>query len=249
MVYEQYTWKPEYEGLPLTYGGFAIIPGVIEGRSAVCIKQRNGRGSSPYAFDLPGGGMDNTGTDPDLRATACREAKEEVGVNCFIEATIGTPLYLPIKNDSALVRVDCAQSFLIGTTDTPTVSEEALAVAFVHEKSFAGFNVVSRKADPSSPVFGRTPVMIFDGLSVLQKPFWEGELTDSLREHIVGGLDSHGFHTHRFMLVDDGNYFGRTVPMDGNEEGRGPFRLSLYCRLNPDQPDGYFHGVLDSLIS
>ncbi len=62
-------------------------------------------------------------------------------------------------------------------------SEEALVVAFVHQQSFAGFNVVSRKADPQSPVFGRTPVMIFDGLSVIQEPFWQGMLTERLRPY------------------------------------------------------------------
>jgi hypothetical protein len=151
-------------------------------------------------------------------------------------------LYLPIKKDGVLVRVDCAQAFLFRTTNTPTPGEEALAVAFVHPKSFTGFNVVSRKADPTSPVFGRTPVMIFDGLSILQKPFFRGELTEDVRQLIRGETDSADF-----LLVDGGNYLGRTFWVEG-ETGRKE-HISLSYRLNPDQPDGRFHGSLDVLAS
>ncbi len=109
-VYEPYTWKPEYEGLPHTYGGFGIIPGQTERCPAVLIKQRNGQGSSPYLWDLPGGGT-NDATDPDLKGTAIREVYEEVRLECLSLAAIGEPLYLPIKKENVLVRVDCAQAF------------------------------------------------------------------------------------------------------------------------------------------
>jgi hypothetical protein len=188
---------------------------------------------------LPGGGKDNTGIDPDLRATAIREAREEVKVRCIIKAAIGEPLYLPIKKDGVLVRVDCAQAFLVETSDTPTVSEEALAVAFVHQQSFAGFNVVSRKVDPTSPFPGRTPVMIWDGLSILQPPFREELLTDELRAILIGNPDDGDY-----VLVDDGSYLGRAM-LHSKSGAHDDLRwyFELYYRLNPDQPDGRFHGA------
>ena len=226
-VYEQYAWRPEYEGLPRTYGGFAIIPGVIHDGPGigVCIKQRNGNGSSPYLFDLPGGGV-NDATDPDLGAAAIREAKEEVGVDCRIVAAVGEPLYLLIKKDGVPVRVDCARAFLVQTNGKPAPGDEAIAVAFVHEKSFAGFNVVSRKPDPASPVFGRTPVMIFDGLSVLKPPSWKGRLTNDLRAFIIGDPNSSDF-----LLVSGGAYLGRTFWHE-EETGRQQ-HIALY---RPPQP-------------
>jgi 8-oxo-dGTP pyrophosphatase MutT (NUDIX family) len=239
--YEEYAWRPEYKGVPQTYGGFAIIPGRVENRPAVCIKQRNGKGSLPYQFDLPGGGMhtdSGDALDPDLRAACEREVLEEVGVECEVLAAIGRPLYLPIRKDGVLVKVDCAQAFSVNTYGrTLAPSEEALVIAFVHQQSFAGFNVVSRKADPSSPVFGRTPIMIWDGLSIKQDPFYRGPFTDELRAAIVAG-DPNGKDV---LLLDEGNYLGL------------PHRVAslrwiyLWYRLNPDQPDGRFHGAFDHL--
>jgi hypothetical protein len=111
-------------------------------------------------------------------------------------------------------------------------------VAFVHQDSIAGFNVVSRKADPASPEFGRTPIMIWDGLSVLQSLAWEGPLTDDIRAGIIGDLDD----TDSYLLVDGGAYLGYTF-LD-----QGQLYIGLYWRLNPDQPDGRFHGKFDHLL-
>jgi len=238
VIYDQYKWKPEYEGMPCTYGGFAIIPGVVEDRPAVCIKQRNGQGSSRYLFDLPGGGMRTDpsadAVDPNLACATEREAMEEVKCRVTVGPAIGPPLYLPIKKDDRLVKVDCAQAFLVETRDSPTTSEEALSVAFVNQHSFAGFSVVGRKADPASPVFGRTPIMIFDGLSILQQPFWTGYLTDQISQSISGD-----HRTSDFVLVDGGVYFGRTRDN----------QFSLYYRLNPDQPGGRFYGAFEHLAN
>jgi len=176
-------------------------------------------------------------TDPDLASAAVREAMEEVGCAVTVISAIGPPLYLPMRREGQVVQVDCAQAFLVATDDIPHITDEALAVAFVHQQSFAGFNVVSRKADPTSPIFGRTPVMIFDGLSVTQEPFWTGTLTDQIRESIIGdpGL-------YDYVLLDGGAYFGLLSP-------EFPDEIELYHRLNPDQPGGRFHGALDQLIT
>lgn len=238
-VYEAYEWKPEYKDKPLTYGAFAIIAGEADGLPAVCIKQRDGKGSSPYLFDLPGGGVE-VGKDPDHRAAVVREVLEELNVRCEVVAAIGEPLYLPRKRDGSIVSVDSAQAYLVRTADKPVPRAEAISVAFVHAQSIAGFRVAGVNPDPKSPAPGRTPVMLFDGLSILQKPFYRGEITAEIRSRLTGekaGSD--------FVLVDGGRYLGR---MSSAGEGSGrKQQITLYYRLNPEQPDGRFRGSLDHL--
>ena len=168
-AYASYGWKPEYERLPRTFGEFAIVPGKVEGLPAVCIKQRNGAGSSPYLFDLPGGGVE-AGKDRDPKDAVVREALEELNLRCEVVAAIGEPLYYPVKHDGSVVRVNCAQAYLVRTKDTPNPRSEALSVAFVHARSLAGFKIAAVATGPRPAEPGRTPVMIFDGLSVLQRP-------------------------------------------------------------------------------
>lgn len=240
-VYAQYSYKPEYDGTPRTFGGFGILPGFVEGRPAVLIKQRNGKGSSKWQFDLPGGGV-NDSTDPGLEAAARREVQEEVGLDCTIVARIGSPLWFPIRKGNNLVRVDCAQSFLVSAQGTPRTTEEALAIAFVHQDSAIGFNIVSRVADPdpTKRIFGRTPVMIYDGLSVLQSPFFEGPLTAEIETAACEPLSDRDF-----VLIDGGRYFGRCYWI---EEGTDKVKkIALYYRLNPFEDGGRFHGSFDQL--
>lgn len=250
LVYPQYGWKPEYDNYPKTFGAFGIVPGTSEGLPAVLIKQRNGNGGSPYLFDLPGGGI-NQVADPDLAAACIREVKEEVGLDAVILAKIGNPLWMPIKKDGVIVRVDCAQAFLVEARGVPTTTDEALATAFVHAKSAGGYNIVSRTADPdpAKRVFGRTPVMIWDGLSVLQRPCYRGPVTEAFEAACSTPLlpSADEIHAYRhFYLVDGGNYFARP---HWAEDGDGmSLHLELFYRLNPNEPDGRFHGALDNLV-
>ncbi len=78
--------------------------------------------------------------------------------------------------------------------------------------------------------------MIFDGLSVLQKPFYRGELTGAVGALIIGDVDRDDF-----LLVEGGNYLAGVSGTEGSRH------IALYHRLNPDQPDGRFHGSLDDL--
>jgi 8-oxo-dGTP pyrophosphatase MutT (NUDIX family) len=240
--YELYDWKPQYVGLPLTYGSFAIIPGVVEQLPAICIKQRDGNGSSPYYFDLPGGGVE-AAIDSDRRAAVIREVLEELKMRCEVVAAIGRPLYLPIKQDGTIVRVDCAQAFLVITTDTPNAHSETLSVAFAHVKSLAGFKLVDAKTDTKTEPSGRMAVMIFDGLSILQEPFYVGRITPEIRSLI----EPKDVNSRDFILVDGGRYFGRISRIEDNGEEKR--HITLYYRLTPDKPEGRFQGSLESLAS
>ncbi len=248
-VYAPYAWRPHYSGLPTNYGGFAIIGSIVERLPAVLIKQRgsitlDGKPvSSAHLWDLPGGGTDPK-TDPDLPAAAKREVWEEVEMDWQPTAAIGEPLYLFIPGkDGRPDRVDCAQAFLgqIEEGSKPNTTPEALAVAFVNAKSIVGYSVVSRKADPTSPIFGRTPVMIWDGLSILHQPWWTGALTPDLQAALRGDPASKDF-----LLLDGGHYLAQTFLPAGVDGDR---HINIYRRLNPDQPDGYFRGELEYLIS
>ena len=83
--------------------------------------------------------------------------------------------------------------------------------------------------------------MIWYGLSVLQRPFWTGPLTKKFKDSIIGDIAGDDF-----VLVDGGNYLGQIFPEWGNS-GRLTRHIRLYYRLNPDQPDGRFHGQFDHL--
>ncbi|MEY4669406.1 MAG: hypothetical protein RL518_2105 [Pseudomonadota bacterium] len=236
MRYEQYGYKDEYDGIPRTYGGFAIVPQRFGLGIGVIIKQRNGLGSSPYLFDLPGGGKSEE--DESLAVTAAREAFEEIGVRAFPDTAIaiGSPLWLPVKRDGVIVRVDCAQAFIMETgSEIPTPTEEALTIAVVNERSALGFAIVGLKSDPDATkrVFGRTPIMLWDGLSILNGPFYDQPESAVVSQRL-------GVHLSEdvYMPVDSGNYFARK--RSGN--------IQMFFRLNPFEESGRFTGNLEDLV-
>lgn len=255
-MYERYRYKPEYDPLPKTMGAFAIIAGECDGKSAVLIKQRNGKGASPFLFDLPGGRFDCS-RDGELAAAAIREAAEEVGILVKKPVLVGQPLWLPISKDGVLLRVDGAQAFLVQVEGTPSprLSEESINWAFVNECSIDGFRVVGKTddPDPAKRAFDRTPVMIFDGLSVLREPFYTGPVTREILDQLSGAdqessfqLDYLGLTLHvkpklelDYVLSNDGAYLAKYTSQDS---------VSLFFRLNPHQEDGRFKGNLEHLV-
>ncbi len=161
------------------------------------IRQRNGKGSAPYQFARPGGGIEPNMGLP-LANTALREAFEGVGIPGHIVGAIGQPLWLPIFKDGVLVRVDCAAAFLVDAgAQIPETSEEALTVAVVNEHSALGFSIVelTNDKDPRRGVFGRTPIMLREGLSITKKPFFSGPIPSE-----VGGECR--FESGDFGLID-----------------------------------------------
>ena len=101
----------------------------------------------------------------DLTQTAEREAFEEVRVriNHRTAIAVGAPLWLPVRKDGKLVRIDCARAFIMEVgAEIPEPTEEALNIAVVNERSALGFYIVGLKGDqgPSKRAFGRTPIMI-----------------------------------------------------------------------------------------
>ncbi len=173
-----------------------------------------------------------------LPRTASREAYEEVRVR-IDDATaiaVGGPLWLPIRKDGEIVRVDCAQAFIMEVgAEIPEPTEEALNIAVVHERSALGFNIVGLKndPDPSKRVFGRTPIMIWDGLSVTKKPFYDGLATDDVMGRLGVPYEIQG----TYYPVDDGNYLAR----------KNGTNLQLFYRLNPFEEQGRFVGTLEDL--
>ena len=197
-------------------------------------------------WNVPGGKvekLDWSSSDrlPAYRRAVRRELWEELEIgNCEIGPAIGPPLYAASRKDGVLLSVDSAQAFLVKTTDIPKTSLESVAVSYCHQASFAGFNVVGRRADPNNLQFGRTPIIIFDGLSVLQEPFYVGKLTQELKDSIIGDPGQGDF-----ILLDGGNYLARMIFVQ-NKDG---WNIAIYYRLNPDQPDGRFHGAFDHMAT
>lgn len=238
-VYPQYDWVDEYDAYPITYGGFAIVPGPeVEDLSSILITQRNGKGGSKWLWNLPGGGLQPE--DSCLKATAVRELLEEVGITASLDngIPIGSPLWLPVKKDGAIVRVDCAQAFLFERGDqTPQLMAESIAFAFVNENSLLhGFKVVGLDTDPAKKTFGRTPIMMWDGLSVLQEPFYKGPVT---AEILAAGfrLTNPG----EFLLIEGGRAFGRyNIAAESVE---------VWNRLNPFEDGGRFKSELHNKLA
>ena len=234
MRYEQYGFRAEYKYAPRTYGCFAIIQQPLEGCLGVLIKQRNGKGSAPYQFDLPGGRMEQD-KERDLASAAVREAFEEVGIQGLVVGAIGQPLWRPIIQNGSLVEVDCAAAFLIDAgAQIPQTTEEALTVAVVNERSALGFSIVGLANDkePSRRFFGRTAIMLWDGLSISKKPFFSGPIPREVCRECR-------FESEDFGLIDGGNYFA--------QYHAATQRVDLYYRLNPFEPTGRFVGTLEHL--
>lgn len=235
-VYELYAWKEEYTSFPVTYGGFAILSGPkVEDLPSILITQRNGKGGSKWLWNLPGGGKQPE--DKCLKDAAVRELAEEVGITTSENAgiAIGDPLWLPVKKDGVIVRVDCAQAFLFERVNqTPQLMAESIALAFVNQDSlFHGFWVVGLEKDPTKRTFGRTPIMMWDGLSILQDPFYEGPVTDDIR-----AFGTAATNRGDFFLLDHGRAFGRYTNADS---------ISIWSRLNPFEEGGRFQSELHKL--
>jgi hypothetical protein len=131
------------------------------------------------------------------------------------------------------VRVDCAAAFLVDAgAQIPQNSEEAITIGVVNEHSAFGFSIVGLTNDkePSRRLFGRTPIMIWDGLSVTKEPFYSGPITSEVESDCR-------FEFGDFGLIDDGNYFARYESTTN--------RVDLYYRLNPFEPNGRFVGKLE----
>lgn len=241
MRYSQYAYQDRFQDAPITYGGFAIVHVTKrDGSSGVIIKQRNGKGSSPFLFDLPGGGRQED--DPSLAHTATRELAEELGVSSWPDHSvmIGGPLWLPVMKDGQLVRVDCAQAFLVEAgMEVPVQTEEAINIAMVNEESAFGFSVVGLRAsdDPATRLFGRTPIMLWDGISVAKPPFFRLESPSSddrarLEERFGCCLSE-----DIFLPIDNGNYLAR---MNNGA-------IEVHYRLNPFESKKRFEGSLENL--
>lgn len=241
MVYEKYGYRNEFGSVPISFGGFAVVRQQSgNGDTGVIIKQRNGRGSSPYLFDLPGGRRELF--DDSLAITAARELAEEIGISSdpARSVAIGSPLWLPIYRDGRLERVDCAQAFLVEAgNEIPVTTEEAINIAAVTEESVLGFSIVGlRRSDtPSEQLFGRTPIMLWDGFSLCKAPFFRAlNPTPAARERLetrLGICLSEDFA----LPVDQGRYLAR---LNGGA-------MELYYRLNPFEPTGRFVGDLEDL--
>jgi 8-oxo-dGTP pyrophosphatase MutT (NUDIX family) len=241
MVYEQYDHRNEYRRVPISYGGFAVVRQQNgNGETGVIIKQRNGRGGSPFLFDLPGGRKELF--DDSLAITAARELAEEIGISSdpSKSVAIGGPLWLPIYRDGTLERVDCAQAFLVEAgNEVPVTTEEAINIATVTEESALGFSIVGlrRSADPSQQLFGRTPIMLWDGLSLCKAPFFRvGNPTLTERERFEARIGM-SISEDLVLPVDEGRYLAR---LNGGA-------IELYHRLNPFEPNGRFAGKLEDL--
>lgn len=241
MRYAQCGYQDRFNGVPTTYGGFAIVQTPCgDGSKGVFIKQRNGKGSSPFLFDLPGGGRQ--GDDQSLAATASRELHEELGITSCADNSIaiGSPLWLPIVKEGQLVRVDCAQAFLVDAgSEDPVQTEEAINIATVNEESVFGFSVVGLRAseDPATRLFGRTPIMLWDGISVVKPPFFR--LEDPNPDERARLEERFGccLSEDIFLPIDNGNYLARI--------NKGA--IEVHFRLNPFEPNKRFEGSLEDL--
>jgi 8-oxo-dGTP pyrophosphatase MutT (NUDIX family) len=237
-VYSQYQGKPEYSDYHNTAGGFAIIAGhKVEGRPSILITQRNGNGGSKWLWNLPGGLQESE--DGSLADTVARELRQELDVNVSPSegVPIGDPLWLPIGKEGNIQRIDRAQAYLFEVTDQEFQRmDESIALAFAHQDSiFNGFRVVGLSTDPQKPVFGRTPIMMWDGLSILQEPFYEGPVTPLILS--AGAVTE----SNAFVLLERGRYFGRY--------SKASEQVKLWYRLNPFEEQGRFHGELEKQLS
>lgn len=108
--------------------------------------------------------------------------------------------------------------------------DESLAHAYVTQDSIRGFNVVGLRwgMDGSDRLFGRMPIMIFDGLSVSRDPFQKISIEEAKKL-----AEEKKLH-EGFFTLDRGNYLACT---------KGE-QVEVYHRLNPFEPEGHFVGSL-----
>jgi hypothetical protein len=233
--YNRYDYRSEYDGKPRTYRGYAIIAQPCGGGGGIglLMRQRNGGKESPYRFDLPGG--ERSELDDSLAETAARETLLQVSLGGDPETAVavGGPLWLPTFNEGGIDTIDCVQAFLLDVgAECPETSDEALNIAVVNEYSAMGLSIVGFTHDNEKKEFGRTPIMLWDGLSVIGKPFYDKPESISVTERLGVHLS-----TDMYLPVDDGNYLAR-------KRGRN---IELFYRLNPFEQDGRFVGNLEDL--
>jgi ADP-ribose pyrophosphatase YjhB (NUDIX family) len=189
------------------------------------MKQRNGAGEFPYQFDLPGGAADES--DDGIEATLERELSEEVGIRSSYYRRIGRPIF-EVRHEAR--KVVEYHLFLVVPFGPPKESEEAINLCWVNPDSALALSIAG--LDREGKKMGPMGVLMYDGLSVLNKPFYRGPLTAEVK-HAV-----HEISEHAFSLVDGGRYFGM-LRKDGGVE--------LYRRLNPFESSGCFKGSLEHL--
>ena len=243
MRYSQYATEERFKGAPITYGGFAIVHSACsQGSTGVIIKQRNGKGSSPFLFDLPGGGKQ--ADDQSLAHTASRELMEELGISSWSDRSVmvGGPLWLPVFKGGQLKRVDCAQAFLVEAgMEVPVQTEEAINIAVVDEESVFGFSVVGLRGsdDPAIRLFGRTPIMLWDGISVAKPPFFRLENPSPQERSRLEERFGCCLSEDIFLPIDHGSYLAR---MNNGA-------IEAHYRLNPFEPKKRFEGALEDLAN
>lgn len=240
--YERYK-KPqcfEAQFAEKTSGSFGIVHKTIHGEPHVLIKQRNAKGSCPLQFDLPGGRFDPL-LDISSIDTCRRELKEEIGLQfpaeCF--SRIGEPLFLPTMKEGLILKIDVAQAFFVNASVNENeikLTEECVSFQFVSPWSVLDFDVVG--LDRENRTLGRTPIMIFDGLSVLAEPLKRISLREAKK--LVFDKQERSY-LRGYFLLDDGNYLGKVVKKGKKDD---PDEVEVYHRLNPFEPNGRFQGRL-----
>ncbi|MDR2338292.1 MAG: NUDIX hydrolase [Deltaproteobacteria bacterium] len=171
---EEYKWKPEYEGLPLTEGVFAFI---VNGEKKFLVCQRGHDAPTfPGYFNLPGGGRkkNQTGTGEmvftESRLECCfREVWEETGIDVENNKVnvnyIDIPLFLYNPSRGSVDVASCYMIELLEDVELKT-SAESINFAWVDGESIAenGRKFVCGK-DSMCP--GRTPLMMAFGLAAI----------------------------------------------------------------------------------
>jgi hypothetical protein len=262
-VYPEYGFQGQYgaAGVKRTRGVFGVVAGLVECLPAILLGQRDSKGTEAYRdlWELPGGVWKNR----DPREVLQRHLKREIGIlRSRIGLAIGLPLYRPTyeeeKSDGRLISVDAAQAYLVVVTRgriKPNPDRMAVQVAFANANSLRGFTLLGNDRDRRE--LRRMSILVYDGLSILDEPFYVGPLTNALRDLIVDNpeasssmrFDSPG--NSDIMLVAGGSYLGLPFFVANEDElvpgAKLGWNIKLFKRRNPYQPGGCFSGPLDYL--
>lgn len=232
MVYERLYERPQFPGgFERVTTSFGIVSRELGGQAAddplVLIKQRNGRVPNPWKFDLPGGIREPE--DSTLESALEREMLEELHLRTGYYRRIGKPMWEVVADRKMVIEYHL---FWVTAFGPPKESDEAINIAYVGPESAGAFKIVG--FDEQRRIMGAMATMIFDGFSVLGRPFYQGLVTPE----IAAAAEDLGRRS--YSLLDGGRYFGRL-------EDSGT--VSLYRRLNPFEPRGYFEGSLEHLAA
>ena len=238
MCYSEYLNVPDVAGFEKVTTAFGVIPkecGLRPNRDqpVQLLKQRNGDGEFPWAFDLAGGlaeESDAFGDDESLspiQRTLQRELYEEVAIRSGYFFPIGAPMREVRHNERKIVEYHLFRVIPFGP---PRESEEAVNLVWANPSSvlalrIAGLDLSLKKMSPMA-------IMIYDGFSVFSRPFYDGPLTPEIKNVADSLLPK------SYSLLDEGRYFGRL-----NDDGS----VKIFKRLNPFEPSGCFKGSLDHL--